>query len=131
MRLQLNTDHHLRGSEALARRMQSDVSSALERFAPRITRVEMHLNAVNGDRAGPDKRCQLEARIAGRAPVSVHHVAPSVPLAVDGALKRLVHALGHALGKLDAGTRCETLRGRGVPSDAANGPPGDVDTDGS
>jgi len=120
MHLQLNTDHHLRGSEALAQRLKLECESALGRFAPRVTRVEMHLNDVNGERAGVDKRCQLEARVAGRAPLSVQHVAPSVQLAVDGALTRLVRALDHALGKRDAGSK-GAGRGRGAaaPDDPA------------
>ena len=103
MQLNLNTDHHLRGSQALAARVQADVDAALDRFAPRITRVEMHLNDVNGSgKAGADKRCQVEARVAGRPPLSVTHVAPGLDQAVAGALDRLVAALEHAFGKLDA-----------------------------
>lgn len=105
MQLQLNTDHHLRGSPELGARLRQALEAALARFAPRITRVEVHLNDLNAGKAGIDKRCQMEARIAGRPPVSVQHVAESVPLAFDGALARLVAALDHALGKLDTTRR--------------------------
>jgi ribosome-associated translation inhibitor RaiA len=114
MQLQLNTDHELTGSASLAARLQADVDAALDRFAERITRVEMHLNDVNGgDKAGPDKRCQIEARVAGRPPVSVNHVAPDLQVAVDGALDKLVRALDRAFGKLDANRRRAPHHGMG------------------
>jgi ribosome-associated translation inhibitor RaiA len=105
MQLQLNTDHNVHGSEELNARLQVDVAQALERFAPRVTRVEMHLNDLNGDKAGSDKRCQIEARIVGRPPISVNHVAPVMRAAIDGAVTKLVRALDHAFGKLDAHRR--------------------------
>jgi len=118
MQFQLNTDPQLRAAADLVGRLQQDVEAALARFAPRITRVEVHLNDLNGDKAGLDKRCQLEARVAGRSPVSVRHVAPSVQRAVDGALAKLVAALDHTLGKLDtahrAGGRIDPTRLNGT-----------------
>ena len=106
MQLQLNTDSHLRGSPAFADRVAADIEAALERFSRRITRVEMHLNDENGAGAGDaDKRCQVEARIAGRTPVSVTHLASTWDLAVSGALDKLAAALEHAFGKLDASQR--------------------------
>jgi hypothetical protein len=120
MQLQLNTDHHLRGSEALAARLQADVESALDRFSQRVTRVEMHLNDLNGgDKGGHDKRCQLEARIAGRAPVSVTHVAPAWDQAVDGALGKLAAALDRTFGKLDASQRGAPRHGLDAGDDVA------------
>jgi hypothetical protein len=118
MQFQLNTDRHLRGSEDLAARLRAEVEATLDRFASRVTRVEVHLSDLNGgDRGGPDKRCQLEARLAGRAPVSVAHVAPAWDLAIDGALARLAAALEHALGKLDATQRAAPHHGLGADGD--------------
>jgi hypothetical protein len=106
MQLQLNTDHHLRGSPRLAERLEPEVARALDRFVPRVTRVEMHLNDLDGgDKGGPDKRCRLEARIAGRTPVSVSHVAPAWDPAIGGALDKLATALDRAFGKRDASQR--------------------------
>ena len=102
MQVQLNTDHHLVGSEDLARRLDDEVQSALARFRERITRVEMHLNDLNGAKSGADKRCQIEARVAGRPPLSVEHTADTVRLAIDGALDKLVRTLDRTFGKLEA-----------------------------
>jgi len=99
MQIQLNTDHRVVGSEALAREVDSAVRTALGRFAERITRVEVHLSDLNGVRVGEDQRCQVEARLKGRRPVSADHTAPSVRLALDGALDRLGRVLDRSVGK--------------------------------
>ena len=130
MQLQLNADSRLRGSADFVVRLQQDVDAALDRFAPRITRVEVHLNDLNAGKAGLDKRCQLEARIAGRSPLSVGHVAPSVQLAVDGALVKLVAALDRTFGKLDAsqrtGGRIDPTRLNGTSAPHADAAPYDA-----
>lgn len=103
MQIQLNTDNNLVASEALDARVTAEVRSALERFAERITRVEVHLNDVNSDKSGDDdKRCMMEARVAGRQPLSVSHQAPTVELAIGGAAGRLARALDTVFGKQDA-----------------------------
>ncbi|MEO9186836.1 MAG: HPF/RaiA family ribosome-associated protein [Kofleriaceae bacterium] len=102
MHIQFNTDNHIHGTEALARDIEARVRGSLERFADQITRIEIHLSDENGPKSGgDDKRCLIEARISGRPPMAVSHEAPTVDLAVDGALDRLVHAVTTTLGKLD------------------------------
>lgn len=106
MQIQLNTDNHLVGSEDLDLKLEGEVRAALGRFTERITRVEVHLNDLNSDKTGgDDKRCMMETRVAGHQPVSVSHKAPTVALAIDGALDKLVRALDRLFGKLDAGRR--------------------------
>lgn len=106
MQIQLNTDRHLVGSEALAVQLEGKVRAALDRFSDRITRVEVHLNDLNSEKTvDDDKRCMMEARVAGRQPMSVTHMAPTVILAIDGASDKLARALGRIFGKLDAARR--------------------------
>lgn len=106
MQIQLNTDDRVAGSKDLGLRLESQIRAALGRFADRITRVEVHLSDLNSDRTGgDDKRCLMEARLAGRQPMSVSHEAPTVAHAVDGACDKLARALDRALGKLDADQR--------------------------
>ena len=50
---------------------------------------------------GVDKRCMMEARVAGRAPVAVTNYAPNQDHAFRGAADKLAHALDHTFGKLD------------------------------
>lgn len=106
MQIQLNTDNHLVGSEDLALQLEGKVRLALGRFADRITRVEVHLTDLNGDKtSGDDKRCMMEARVAGRQPMLVTHEAPTVTLAIDAASDKLARALERIFGKLDADRR--------------------------
>jgi ribosome-associated translation inhibitor RaiA len=101
MKIQLNTDVHIEGTEALAARVQATVGQALERFSEHITRVEVHLSDENGGKSGPqDKRCMLEARLEGRPPAAVTEHAATVEQAVQGAAQKLVHLLDNTLGRI-------------------------------
>lgn len=107
MQVQLNTDNNVVGSTELALQLEGEVHAALGRFADRITRVEVHITDLNGDNksGGDDKRCMMEARLAGRQPMSASHEASTVSLAIEGACDKLVRALDRLLGKLDADQR--------------------------
>jgi ribosome-associated translation inhibitor RaiA len=102
MRIQLNTDNHVTGSDDLALRLDAHLRAALSRFEERLTRVEAHFNDANAAKAGTGKRCQLEARVAGRQPLSVDHTAETIALALHGASDKLVRALDRTFGKQDA-----------------------------
>ncbi len=100
MQVQVNTDHHITGHEALVTRVRVTVESALSRFSDHITRVEVHLSDENGDRGGQnDKRCVMEARLEGRQPVAVTHQAATVDEAVDGAAGELTRLIEKTLGR--------------------------------
>lgn len=106
MQIQLNTDKNVVGSDDLAAKLEGKIRAALGRFSDRITRVEVHLKDLDGDRKkGDDKRCTMEARVAGRQPMSVTHEAPTVILAIDGASDKLARALDRSFGKHDADRR--------------------------
>jgi len=101
MQIQVNTDHHINGHEALATSVRAMVESALSRFSDRITRVEVHLGDENGDKHGQnDKRCMMEARLQGRRPVAVTYQAATVEEAVDGAAGELTRLIENTLGRL-------------------------------
>lgn len=101
MQVQVNTDNHIAGTEQLAHWVEAEVTSALERFSDHITRVEVHLSDVNSDKAGAsDKRCVMEARVAGLQPIAVSHQGEALEQAIDGASEKLIRALEHTLGRL-------------------------------
>jgi ribosome-associated translation inhibitor RaiA len=103
MQILVNSDHHITGSESVTERVQSIVEDSLERFADRITRVEVFLSDVNGAKHGArDKRCVMEARAAGVAPVAASNEAPTVLEAIEGAAAKLQRALGHTFGRHDS-----------------------------
>lgn len=101
MKIQLNTDAHIHGTEALAAQVSAAVTQALERFSAHISRVEVHLSDENGGKSGPhDQRCMLEARLEGRQPLAVTDQAATLEQAVQGAAQKLAHLLDSTLGRL-------------------------------
>jgi ribosome-associated translation inhibitor RaiA len=101
MQIQINSDHHIVASPELASRIQSLVRDTLDRYSDRITRVEVHLNDLNGEKGGnDDKRCLMEARFSGLGPIDVNHEAENIELAIDGAMEKLERAIEHKLGKI-------------------------------
>jgi hypothetical protein len=102
MQIQVNTSNGVENKDTLDRWANDYLHDALARFAQDITRVEVQLRDVNSGRKGADdKRCMLEARIAGRDPVAATHHAPTQDEAFRGATQRLINLLDHTLGKLD------------------------------
>ena len=103
MKIQVNTDKNIGGDERLAEYVEDTLRGELDRFADQITRVEVHLSDENAHKSGQDdKRCMLEARVAGRKPTAVTHHAGTVAEAVGGAAEKLARALDRELAKLDA-----------------------------
>ena len=101
MQIQINSDHQINPSPELANRIQALIRDTLDRYSDRITRVEVHLNDQNGVKGGSnDKRCGMEARVAGIGPVDVNHEAEALDLAIDGAMEKLERALEHKLGRI-------------------------------
>ena len=111
MQIQVNTDDHVHGREDVTRAVTREVEHALQRFAARLQRVEVHLGDVNGGKHGADdKRCMMEARPAGHPPVAVTHQADTLPLAISGAAKKLQHRLETVLGKIADAKGRESIR---------------------
>jgi hypothetical protein len=97
MQIQVNT-HDAVGGGDLAQRVEAMVAAQLDRFAPHLTRVEIHFGDVNADKGGAaDKRCMIEARPNSHQPVSVTHHAATTALALDGALDKVRRALDRAM----------------------------------
>ena len=103
MHIQVNTDHNIEGSEELTRQVEMVVEGALGRFGNRITRVEVHLTDENSSQkpGEHDKRCVMEARMAGLQPIAVRAEGSTVNQALDGAADNLQKILKRTLGRLD------------------------------
>ena len=102
MQIQINSDHHVNPSPQMASRIQALVRDTLDRFSDRITRVEIHLNDENSVKGGGnDKRCLMEARVAGFGPIDASHEAPELMLAIEGAMEKLERAIEHKLGRIE------------------------------
>ena len=126
MKVQVNTSNDIDNKDALERWASEYLNEHLARFEQDLTSVEVQLtdenHSVKG--GGVDKRCMLEARVNGRAPIAVTNYAPDQNLSFRGAADKLLHALEHAFGKLDRREHRvretirrdpEVLEGTGVP----------------
>ena len=86
MQIQINTDKHIDGNEAMSSHIEAVVENAVRHMKDSLTRVEVHLEDENGGKTGiDDKRCLMEARLRSHQPVAVSHRAGSIHQAVDGA----------------------------------------------
>ncbi|MCF8160584.1 MAG: HPF/RaiA family ribosome-associated protein [Polaromonas sp.] len=101
MQVQIHTDHHIEGTEAMGKWVGSAVQDALARFSGQISRVEVHLSDENGGKkTNPEnKQCRLEARLEGHQPLAVKHTATNLNQAIDGAVDKLVRLIDNTLGR--------------------------------
>jgi hypothetical protein len=101
MKVQFNTDTSTNRNEKQKTYFIDLITEQLIRFSDHITRVEVHLSDVNGDKEGPnDKRCLLEVRIEGRQPIAVTKLADTYEKAVSGATEKLISALDKIFGRI-------------------------------
>lgn len=101
MKIQLNTDVHTEGTEALAAWVRTTLEHSLARYDEHLSRVEVHLSDENGAKGGPqDQRCLLEARLEGRQPMVVTARAATLEKALQGAVHKLTRRLEGAIGRL-------------------------------
>ena len=101
MQIQVNAGHNIEVHEALAAKVRGVVENALSRISDHITRVEVHLSDEDGKKNGlNDKRCMMEARVAGRQPVAVTDEAGTIYEAVEGAANKLARLIESDLGRL-------------------------------
>ncbi len=112
MQVQVNTDDNIEGREELVQRVEADIRDSLGRFSDQITRIEIHLSDENAGKSGSnDKRCLIEARLAGRKPEAVSHEGDSIEVALNGATGKLRRALESSLGRLTDHKGGSTIRG--------------------
>jgi len=101
MQILVDTDHNVEGSEKFSHYVESEVRTALHRYADLIARVEVHFSDENGTKSGgADKRCLIEARPAGQSPVTASDDAATLQEAFDGAAKKMAHLIESSLGRL-------------------------------
>ena len=100
MDIQFNTDSSIMGTENVADRVEAQLRERLDRFAERLTRLEVHLSDTNGTKGGDDDvRCMIEARPRGGDPLTVTANAGDVDSAAREAGSKLVTVLDRQFGK--------------------------------
>jgi ribosome-associated translation inhibitor RaiA len=111
MQVQVHTDDHIQGGESLAQWVQEEAKTRLARFAENVTRVETFLTDVDAGKSGTnDKRCRMEARVAGRPPVTVTADADKMAAAVTDAIDKLIRVLDTELGRAKDRNGRDTIR---------------------
>ena len=94
----------LEGSTALSTHVEDAVTKEIGHTANRVTRVEVHLRDDKQKRHGPnDRRCMMEARIAGEKPLAVEARGDDIYNVVTDAAGKLGRAVKHKLDKLREG----------------------------
>lgn len=104
MQVNIHTDNHIEGSDRRETYFTEIINQKLKRFDDYITSLEIYVTDENGkDKSGAaDIRCQIEARISGKSPLSVTNHADTVEKAIAGAIEKIKHALDHAYDKMKA-----------------------------
>ena len=111
MQVQVHTDDKIHGGESLAQWVQQEALSRLARFRDTVTRSEVFLTDEDAGKSGAnDKRCRIEARPAGRQPITVTADADKVADAFTGAADKLVRAIDHDLGRAKDRHGRDTIR---------------------
>ncbi|QIL45342.1 HPF/RaiA family ribosome-associated protein [Acidovorax sp. HDW3] len=111
MQVQVHTDDKIQGGESLAQWVQTETQERMARFREYVTRIEVFLTDEDAGKSGAnDKRCRLEARPAGRQPVTVTADADKVADAFTGAIDKLIRAIDNDLGRLKDKNSRDTIR---------------------
>jgi len=101
MQIQFNTDDNVILNEEQIAFFTSLISEELSRFSTQITRLEIHLSDEDGNKDGlNDKRCMIEARLAGMKPIAVIDLANAHEQAISGAIDKLKTSLEKISGRL-------------------------------
>ncbi|MCK4872754.1 MAG: HPF/RaiA family ribosome-associated protein [Phycisphaerales bacterium] len=98
MMIQINAGEFV-VSPAIEDFVNQELEVSLRLFQDQITRVEVHLRDLNGHKSGIDKRCLLEARLAGHQPFAVQHDADDLYDAIKLAAGKLERAVRHKIDR--------------------------------
>ena len=104
MKVQINTDKNIEGSDRLEAYFSSEIEKSLSRFDDKVTRIEVHFGDENSTKSGgvDDKRCLIEARPANMQPIAVTEHADSIEKAFHGALEKIKKTLKTSFDKQKA-----------------------------
>lgn len=95
MIIQFNKDKRIEGRVGMQEYVTEELEKGLARYADRITRIEVHIEDENGQKAGVnDKRCFIEARPANLKPVVATAHANTIKeafLEASAKIKKLLH----------------------------------------
>ena len=102
MQVQIHTDNHIEGTEAMALWASNTVKTTLDRFASQITRVEVHLRDENAGKKNTAEsiQCTMEARLEGHQPLALKHQGANFNQAIEGAAEKMSRLIDSTLGRV-------------------------------
>ncbi len=101
MMIKIHTDNTLDGHERMETYFTNVVDEALKRFEDNITRVDVYLGDENNGKFGTDdKRCTIEAHMAGKPPLAVVNHSDTIEKSVNGALDKMKKVLNTTFSKM-------------------------------
>jgi uncharacterized protein (UPF0335 family) len=101
MKIQLNTDKNIQGTEMLETYVSEIIRNGLKHYVDKITRIEVHLSDQNAEKGGIDDiQCKIEARVEGMKPVMVVSKSGSKEKALDDAIYKMKATLDTIIGKM-------------------------------
>ena len=101
MHIQINPGEGIEMSEALEAHIEKSLGAVQKRFGDRLTRIEVFLKDVNGNKGGVDTHCTIEARPRSLDPSAAEGQGKDAYQAVTDAAGKLEKVLGSLFGKLD------------------------------
>jgi len=101
MQVQIHTDNHIEGTDAMAQWASSSIKAGLTRFSGQITRIEVHLSDLNGGKKNTAEsiQCTLEARLEGHQPLALKHHGANLNQAIEGATEKMGRLIDNTLGR--------------------------------
>lgn len=98
MQIQFNTNEGPLAADARVF-AESELTHRLGRFESHISRVEVHLRDINGNKGGIDHECKVEVRLKGRDPLTVDATAVDGIEAVRSAVGKAQRAVDRVLAR--------------------------------
>jgi ribosomal subunit interface protein len=89
-------------SDAIDQHIRDEVEKAMRLISHQVTRVEVHLHDENAQKGGLDKRCVMEARLAGLKPIAVQDEGNDLYLTIKQAAEKLQRAVRNRLDRHEA-----------------------------
>jgi ribosome-associated translation inhibitor RaiA len=114
MQVHINSDNTISMQTKLSDSIGAYINNVLQRFAPYLTRVEVHLTGENVKKSGPrDKRCVLEARPKRHQSLIATNASTDIESAFSGAAAKMHRQLENTYGRLsDKRRRAEKMKFR-------------------
>lgn len=101
MLVQVHTDKHIEGGERLNHYVTETITGSFDRFADKLSRVDVHLSDENAGKSGSDdKRCLIEAKVDGHNPIAVTSFDATVEKALHTAIDKTASALDTMFDKM-------------------------------